>query len=120
MSNKKYDPARDWYDCVPPSDENSLADNQRETKYLMVLAPAVATLSFDMTDPEGQRHHRDAMQGGPLKLALWQYDNKLRALAKYGTEHTAYESKDPEEIFQMLRELLHTYLDDYGVRLDEE
>jgi len=111
--------SRLWDGGCNPND-NSLADNQRETKYIMVLAPAVATLSFDMTDPDGQRHHRDALQGTELRCALWQYDNKLRSLAKYGTEHTAYEGKDPEEIFQMLRELLYTYLDDYGVRLDEE
>ena len=115
-------------------DDNDLLDNPREHDHgghygvdhnpLSIdhkpQSPYTATLTFDMTDPDGRREFRDAIEGGEMRLALWGFDQKLRAFAKYGVKGTVYEGAAPEEVFARVRNLLWEYIDGEGIRLDEE
>jgi hypothetical protein len=108
------DYARSSFDDVSPSPDNHPADNQRE------LPDAAAALIFNRETPEGERRLRLALDAENTRLALSEYDNKLRAFVKYGVENTIYAEQEPEEVIRMVRELFHSYLSDYGIDLTED
>lgn len=60
-------------DCVP--------DNQREMDY----SPHFITMTFDMTDFDGQVAFENARQGLDRGLVLWKLDWEMRDSLKHGT-----------------------------------
>ena len=75
-------------------------------------SPYTVTLTFDMTDRDGRRHLRDALQGEDMRLVLWEMDQWLRNIIKY---------KDEDEYcFEEMRNKLFELCDEYSIRLDEE
>jgi hypothetical protein len=108
--------ARSSRDDVALSPDNHPADNQREDDY----EPVYATLHFYYNDPDSMRRFRLCNQAEDTRLALWEYDNKLRAFVKHGVENSIYADQEPEEVIRMVRELFHSYLGDYGIDLTED
>ena len=75
-------------------------------------SPYTVTLTFDMTNPDGRRHLRDALQGEDMRIVLWELDRWLRDIIKY---------KDEDEYcFEEMRNKLFELCDEYSIRLDEE
>lgn len=68
-----------------------------------------ATLTFDLTDPIGVSNHRRAVAANDLVNMLWDFDQELRADAKYRDDARAQE----------IRSALHEHLRDAGLSLDK-
>ena len=87
-------------------------------------SPYTVTLTFDPTDPDGRRHLRDALQGSDMRLVLWEMDQWLRTLIKYGPQEEALASWTCDEgvknVLSTTREKLFELCDEYSIRLDEE
>jgi hypothetical protein len=72
-----------------------------------------AILEFDL--PDDARELRLALKASAYLAVLWDFDQKLRAVIKYG------EDKPPEirQAMVELREELHDALSERGINLDE-
>jgi hypothetical protein len=70
-----------------------------------------AQLTFNL--PEEREEFQDAVDAGKVKGALQEYDNKLRALVKYGG---ATPDEDVEWA-QKARDLFHEVLEECGVEV---
>ena len=72
-----------------------------------------AILEFNL--PEDNSEFQTALRGAKYKAMLWDFDQKLRAIVKYG------EDKPPEvrQAVAELREALHDALSERGISLDE-
>lgn len=83
---------------------------------------ANATLSFDLTEPEGERRLRECLDAPKAKLVLWGLDQWARNEIKYGPgdETTAPWANGVADGLSMARKKLFELCDDYGIRLDEE
>lgn len=75
----------------------------------------VGTLTFDLTDPEGQRSIELALKAPKMLSALWDVDNWLRDQLKYGGVE---ELKTPSGALDAARKQLHQILEDYDLRLE--
>jgi hypothetical protein len=73
---------------------------------------AKATITFTL--PEEQQDFHDAVHASDYKLVLWDLDQKLRSEIKYNDKL----DHKTETAYQTVRDMLHGYLDDYGVSLD--
>lgn len=67
-----------------------------------------ATLEFNL--PEEIQEFETAANGWKFKVALWQYDQHLRGLVKYGTEE-----EQKEFSAQVARDLLWKMLREEGI-----
>lgn len=65
-----------------------------------------ATIKFNLDDEDDSRRYKTMNAAESLVLAIWEYDQKLRALYKYEGKESAYE----------FRELLNEYLNERNVR----
>ena len=95
---------------LPPSGDGGKKVTHNDTN-----SPATATLTFDLTDPDGRRMHRNALQGEACRLAVWEFDNWLRNQIKYSDHAQCW-----IDAFEQVRRDLDRILDDHGIRLDEE
>ena len=105
--------------------QNSSEKLEDEYQELLALktgspSPYTVTLTFDMTDRDGRRHLRDALQGSDMRLALFNFWQDLTIYADHGGENTKYEYATQKEVFVGLLRDLDEYLDCYCIRLDEE
>lgn len=75
-----------------------------------------ATLHFNLEKPEGERRLRECLDAPKAKLVLWEFDNYLRDLIKYG-----YDKSEPVlNELDMVRKAFWNILDYHGIRLDED
>jgi hypothetical protein len=77
---------------------------------------AWAKIVFDLTEPDGERYLREMLDAPRMKCVLWEFDNYLRDLIKYGYE----KPRDVLEELDMVRKALWNILDYHSIRLDEE
>ena len=68
-----------------------------------------ATLTFQL--PEESEEHQLALNAGKMDSVLREFDEHLRSLVKY--DHKGVDS----QTVSTLRDELHTFLDDKGLRL---
>lgn len=73
---------------------------------------AKATITFTL--PEEQQDFHDAVHASDYKMVLWDLDQRLRSKIKY--DDTLDSSL--AAAYQEARDMLHGYLNDYGVTLD--
>ena len=78
---------------------------------------AKAILEFDLNEPDDREAHKRAVKSLDLVLALWDMDQYLRGLIKYGDdiELTDEQYKTLEET----RTKLHQILSEYNISFDE-
>jgi hypothetical protein len=51
---------------------------------------AIATLTYDLNDPEDRMAHYRAIVSLDMAMLLWEYDQYLRSEYKYGDKEEAY------------------------------
>jgi hypothetical protein len=117
MSDNKSQSTDHDTSSIPGHTESDCDDSSEVFDYYLrnvTLPPA--SLVFDLTDPEGERRLREMLDAPKVKLVLWELDNYLRDLIKYGDD------KDGVELttLEMVRKALWHFCDDHGIRLDEE
>lgn len=81
---------------------------------------ATITLTFDSVE-EGS-DARTALDGYKWKLAVWDLDQKLRSITKYGASvltHDNQASGEEQDVAEKLREELREILNGYNINLDD-
>ena len=73
---------------------------------------AKATITFTL--PEEQQDFHDAVHASDYKMVLWDLDQRLRSKLKYDDSL----NQSSADAYQEARDMLHGYLNDYGVSLD--
>jgi hypothetical protein len=73
---------------------------------------AKATITFTL--PEEQVDFHDAVHASDYKMVLWDLDQRLRSKLKYDDSL----NQSAADAYQEARDMLHGYLNDYGVSLD--
>jgi hypothetical protein len=73
---------------------------------------AKATITFTL--PEEQQDFHNAVHASDYKMVLWDLDQRLRSKLKYDDTLDNISAA----AYQDARDMLHGYLDDYGVTLD--
>jgi hypothetical protein len=84
------------------------------------MPPVWANIVFDLTEPEGERRLREMLDAPKAKLVLWELDEWLRSLVRYGIEGTSVAGLAVDEALQEVRKRIWLLCDDHGIRLDEE
>ncbi len=75
-----------------------------------------ALLRYDLNDEDDCLQFKRATKARDALLALWDYDQKLRGIIKYGDE----DSKEEEvEVYEKARDIFHKILDEHDINLDE-
>jgi hypothetical protein len=72
-----------------------------------------AILEFNL--PEEQYEFRCALNGARWRSVVEDLDNELRSILKYGTA-----PQESEESLQQLRDKLHLFLEEEGLKLHDE
>lgn len=72
-----------------------------------------ALLEFNLDEIEDKMAHQRAIKSLDLCLALWDIQNELRSLCKYGDLN-----EKESELLETLREKIYATLDNYEVSLD--
>jgi hypothetical protein len=67
----------------------------------------IATLRFDLSDPDDEREHRYALAGREALIALELIDNRCRAIIKHGEP-----SEEAARILEEIRRLIPHELTD--------
>lgn len=67
----------------------------------------IATLRFDLADPDDEREHRYALAGREALIALELVDNRCRAILKHGEP-----SEEVQAILEEIRRLIPHELTD--------
>lgn len=73
-------------------------------------------LEFDSF--EEKEDARDALDGYKWKLAVWDIDQELRSIVKYGYYKNREVTEDERNFAEGMREQIRSILDGYGVMLD--
>jgi hypothetical protein len=76
-------------------------------------------LEFDSV--EEQTDARSALDGYKWKLAVWDFDQKLRSTTKHGYKFYSNEeaSSEEKEICQKMRDEIREILEEYGLNLND-
>ena len=80
--------------------------------FLKLNNMAKATITFTL--PEEQSDFHDAVHASDYKMVLWDLDQKLRGEIKYNEKL----DHKTELAYQAVRDMIHGYLNDYGVSID--
>ncbi len=72
-----------------------------------------ATLEFNL--PDDQTDFEDAVNGQKFRLAIWEFDQHLRAQTKYAPDSM---SEDTYKAYSDIRDKLHEILNEDGLSLD--
>ena len=70
-----------------------------------------AALTFNLDDPEGERRLRECLDAPKWKSAVWEFDQWIRGLVKYGDVTVNEES---------IRERFHAIFSEHGIDIWEE
>ena len=73
------------------------------------------TLEFDSTEEE---EARTALDGGKWKSVLWDLDQELRSLTKYGVFDNREATKEEMDVALAIREKIHQTILAYSLNLD--
>lgn len=79
----------------------------------MVQKSYTATLTFDLTDEEGQENFKDAVDGRSAGSAIWELGKILRDFEKYGVPDSF---ETPMDIVESLRDSYYDILSEKGIR----
>lgn len=61
---------------------------------------------------------RDALDGYKWKLAVWDLDQHLRSVVKYGSYENRQATSEEMDFADKLREEIRSILDGYGINLE--
>lgn len=77
-----------------------------------------AILKFSL--PEEQNEHELAINASKWYVTLWDVDQHLRALLKYGANGGVKmeDLKTADEALSSVRDFIHTTMEDQGIRFD--
>jgi hypothetical protein len=73
-------------------------------------------LEFDSF--EEKEDARDALDGYKWKLAVWDLDQQLRSVVKYGSYENREATSEERNFADKLREEIRSILDGYGINLE--
>lgn len=73
-------------------------------------------LEFDSFEEKDDA--RDALDGYKWKLAVWDIDQHLRAVSKYGSYENRQATGEEMDFADKLREEIRSILNGYGINLD--
>lgn len=73
-------------------------------------------LEFDSFEEKDDA--RDALDGYKWKLAVWDIDQHLRAVVKYGSHENRQATSEEMDFADKLREEIRSILDGYGINLE--
>ena len=73
-------------------------------------------LEFDSF--EEKEDARDALDGYKWKLAVWDLDQQLRSVVKYGNYENREATSEERNFADKLREEIRSILDGYGINLE--
>ena len=74
-------------------------------------------LEFD--SEEEKNDARIALDGYKWKIAMWDLDQKLRSVTKYGIIDNREATETERDISDKVREFIRDILNDYNLNLDE-
>lgn len=74
------------------------------------------TLEFDSI--EEQDDARVALDGYKWKMAMWDLDQELRSVTKYGSFERREATSEEQDMAQKLRDALREILNEYNLNLD--
>ena len=87
--------------------EGALADDDKPS-------PVYATLHFYYNDPDSMRRFRECNQAADVKLAIWEFDQKLRTRWRYGEED------QQTMLVKDVRSMMWAIFEDCGIHLEYE
>lgn len=73
-------------------------------------------LEFDSFEEKDDA--RDALDGYKWKLAVWDLDQRLRTIVKYGSYENREATSEERDLADKLREEIRSILDGYGINLE--
>ena len=73
-------------------------------------------LEFDSFEEKDDA--RDALDGYKWKLAVWDIDQQLRSVVKYGSHDNRQATSEEMDFADKLREEIRSILDGYGINLE--
>lgn len=73
-------------------------------------------LEFDSFEEKDDA--RDALDGYKWKLAVWDLDQHLRTIVKYGSYENREATSEERDLADKLREEIRSILDGYGINLE--
>lgn len=73
-------------------------------------------LEFDSFEEKDDA--RDALDGYKWKLAVWDIDQHLRSVVKYGNYENRQATSEEMDFADKLREEIRSILDGYGINLE--
>lgn len=79
-----------------------------------IMSPQIATLRFDLSDPEGEERLKDAINGERYRVAIQEIDSQLYYITR--------NCEDPKKalVANDLRRLVHGLIEHYGLFINWE
>lgn len=75
----------------------------------------IATIEFDLYDPEDKREHQRMLKSMDMHLALWDISQELRSKVKYAPDDM---DENALNAYEEMREYFYRKLNEYNIDLE--
>lgn len=75
----------------------------------------IATIEFDLHDPEDKREHQRMLKSMDMHLALWDISQELRSKVKYAPDDM---DENARNAYEEMREYFYRKLNEYNIDLE--